>query len=138
MNYSQVTQKIAAYLNVEVTEIIRLEEWNNCYFVRVKGQRPTFVSKNILLPCIPLWSLYQLHQGFSWERNVNKSYIKERIEHHNNIVELCNWYGWSLFVDDYGWRIEGLHTTIYYRGLEAEIIQRLAEESTVIEFAIAA
>jgi hypothetical protein len=135
---NQIPHRIAAYLGTQAGEIVKLEEWHNCYYVRVRGQRPTFISKNITLPCIPIWALHQLHYGFSWERNVSKQYIKERIEGHKNIVELCDWYGWTLDVDEYGWRIEGQHTTCYYGHLERDILARLADAPTRIETAIAA
>jgi hypothetical protein len=39
---------VAAYLGVDVGQIVRCEEWVTVLFVIVKGSSPTFVSKKIL------------------------------------------------------------------------------------------
>lgn len=134
----QIPHRIAAYLGTQAAEIVKLEEWANCYFVRIRGQRPTFVSKNITLPVVPIHALYQLHNGFSWQRSETRRYINNLIESHYNIIELCGWYGWSLEVDEYGWRIEDIPVTCYSQRLESYILSRLADAPTVIEPAIAA
>lgn len=135
--HQQTAHRIAAYLGTQAGEIIRLEEWANCYYVQVRGERPTFVSKSIVLPVIPLWSLNQLHSGLPWQRQETKRYIKERIAGHKSIVELCEWWGWELDIDEYGWTIEGNYTSVYYERLESVILARLADAPTRIEPAIA-
>ena len=131
----QIPHRIAAYLGTQAGEILKLEEWANCWFVQLRGQRPTFVSKNITLPVVPIHALHQLHNGFSWQRGETRRYINKLIESHYSIVELCGWYGWSLELDEYGWRIEGYHTTCYYKHLEDVILKRLADAPTLVEAA---
>jgi hypothetical protein len=41
-------RQVAKYLSVDISQILRCEEWFTVLFVIAKGYRPTFVSKKIL------------------------------------------------------------------------------------------
>lgn len=54
--------QIAQHLQVSPNQIIKVEEWKNCYFVVVKGVGGRFVSKKVVTPApAPTVQSYQVN-----------------------------------------------------------------------------
>lgn len=122
---NNITLKLAQWLGVAACDLLKVQEWANCYFVIARGQRPTFVSKKLMLPVIQPWMLNHANNGFNWQREQAREGIKQLLDFHTKILAMAQRNGWSFEVGEYGWRVADIYCSVYHKGLEIYIREQL-------------
>lgn len=123
-----ISQKIAFYLHVATTDIIEIQEWAYVYWLRIRGMRPTFVTKKLSIPAVSIPLLLQLHSSLNFERDLAKEEIEKIAADHKQLRAMALRRGWSFKADEFGWKIQGIHAGFYYYGSERDIEKRLQSQ----------